>query len=855
MEFGKKKDGSNQQNSNFASENDFFSANQFYIHMKMRLSLVLLSFFISYSSFSAVTVKGKVIDKMSNKPLEYATIRACSLPDSTFVIGCITEPKGNFSMELENGKYLLEFQYMGFKVQNKNLTIDGSKNVIDIGKVYLVPDEHLLNEVEVVAEISTYEMTLDKRVFNVGKDVSSTAGNAIEVLENIPAVSVDIEGNVSLRGDEGVRILIDGKESGLSGMSTQDALRTVQADMIERVEVITNPSVRYDAEGSAGIINIVLKKEKRRGFNGTVNLRGGYPWQYGLGVSTNYRMNKFNFFASYNYNNRQNIGGGRTQSKRFEDVISSDTSFLQLTDQVTNRTMKRQGHNIRFGTDYYITDKDILSLAFVYRYANNTSNPIVKYSDIYPLLDSSSYDVREEKWKEDDPVYEVTMDYDKTFERKGQSLKANVRYFHNAELSSSDIVEKLYSSTAMTQVISSLSQRTMADESQDNFQATIDYVHPFSKKAVWEIGGKYTLRDITSISLVEDNANGIWSPLSDYCYDFDYNEQVGALYTSLGNDWGRWSGQIGVRAEMTNIYTNMKNYDGNGSDSINGGKPYLDFFPSAHINYSFSEHDQLQISYTRRIRRPGYWQLSPFRSYNDNRNIRTGNPALKPVYMDSYEVGYIHFLDKASFTFTTFYRHGENTFRRYTYLVDDIYYTMPINFGTSNDFGVEAVAQGQMLKWWNLNGNINFFRSFSNGKIGLQDYTTDSYMYFGRLMSKFSFKKIFDLQLTAHYMGPRVDPLGKSDSEWWMDLAVSKDVFKGNGTFTLNVRDLFGTRGRAGESWGDNFWQYSTNTWNKTTVSLNFNYRINQQAGKRDRNRHNEENSTEESGGEYESEM
>ena len=804
--------------------------------MKRQL-IVLLVLLCSFQfSFAAITVKGRVFDKTTGAPMEYATVRACTLPDSTFIAGCITEPSGHFSMQLEKGRYVLEIQYMGFVPVYKNVTLDGTKNMVDLGKINLSPDHQMLNEVDVVAEQSTYEMTLDKRVFNVGKDVANTAGNAIEVLENIPAVSVDVEGNVSLRGDDGVRILIDGKESGLSGMSTQDALRTLQGDMIERIEVITNPSVRYDAEGSAGIINIILKKDKRQGFNGSVNIRGGYPWMYGASLSANYRLRRWNLFASYGFNNRSNIGGGINRTKRFSDIIDGDTTFTQLTDQTTERRMRRMGHNVRVGADYYITDRDIVSAALVYRYAKLETHPLVKYYDEFPLTGISSYDERAEDYEEYEPMYEVTLDYDKTFERKGRSLKANVRFFTNAETSSSDITEKVYPDKNMEQVLSELYQKTGNNQNMRNLQASIDYVHPFLTKAQWEIGGKYTNRNINSRSEVtERDSLGVYHPLTDYCYDFNYNEQVAALYTSLGNDWGRWSGQVGVRAEMTNIYTNLRGYAHDGTDSINGGKPYIDFFPSAHLNYSVNENNQFQVSYTRRIRRPGFWQMSPFRSYNDNRNIRMGNPSLKPTYMDSYELGYIHFWDKASFNFTAYYRHGTNTIRSYTYMVDSVFYSMPVNFGKADDFGMEMVAQGQMTKWWNLNGNVNFFRSYSNGTINGKEYPTESWMLFGRAVSKFKIKNWFDFQLTAHVMGPHKEPLGMHKGNWWIDLAVSKEILHGNGTITFNVRDLFNSRSWGGESWGDGFWQYNTSTWNRRSFSLNFNYRINQQNMKRNR--------------------
>jgi outer membrane receptor protein involved in Fe transport len=811
--------------------------------MKKSILFVWALLFSVQLSFAAITVKGRVFDKSTGHPMEYATVRASMLPDSTFVSGCITEPTGAFSLDLEKGRYVLEVQYMGYITLYKNINLDGTKNPFDVGKISLSPDSRLLNEVDVVAEKSTYEMTLDKHVFNVGKDVSNTAGNAIEVLENIPAVSVDVEGNVSLRGDDGVRILIDGKESGLSGMSTQDALRTLQGDMIERVEVITNPSVRYDAEGSAGIINIILKKDKRQGFNGAVNIRGGYPWMYGASLSGNYRLKRWNLFASYGFNNRRNIGGGVNQTKRYVlDTIGEgadmtfDTIFTQLTDQTTERRMRRMGHNVRVGADYYITDHDIVSAAFVYRYGRLETHPVVKYFDEYPLLGTSSYDERAEDYAEYEPMYEVTFDYDKTFEREGRSLKANVRYFTNAETSSSDITEKVYPNQEMQQLLNELYQKTSNDQSMRNLQASVDYVHPFLTKAQWEIGAKYTNRNINSLSTVtEKDSLGIYNPLIDYCYDYEYSEQVAALYTSLGNEWGRWSGQVGLRAEMTDIMTNLKGYAHDGTDSINGGKPYIDFFPSAHLNYSVNEFNQFQVSYTRRIRRPGFWQMSPFRSYNDNRNIRMGNPALTPTYMDSYEMGYIHFWDKASFNFTAYYRHGTNMIRSYTYEDNGVFYSIPINFGKADDFGVELVAQGQMTKWWNLNGNVNFFHSWFNGKINDKVYDDDTWMLFGRVVSKFKVSNWFDLQLTAHIMGPHKEPLGMHKGNWWIDLAVSKEILHGNGTVTFNVRDLFNSRSWGGESWGDGFWQYNTSTWNRRSFSLNFNYRINQQNIKRGR--------------------
>ena len=265
---------------------------------------------------------------------------------------------------------------------------------------------------------------------------------------------------------------------------------------------------------------------------------------------------------------------------------------------------------------------------------------------------------------------------------------------------------------------------------------------------------------------------------------------------------------------------------------------YHDIFPSGHVNFKLTDKDQLQVSYTRRIRRPGYWQMAPYRSFNDDRNFRIGNPALKPVYTDSYEFSYLKFWEGGNFNITGYYRHSTDVIRHFTEIENDISVSMPQNFGISDDYGIEAVASVRIFKWWSINGNVNFFRSstvgdYTSTTTGItKHYTTDSYNLFGRLVSKFDFKKICNIQFTGHFMGPRDEPLGFREANYWLDCAASRDVFNGKGTLSLNVRDVFGSRSHAGESWGTNFWQYSKGSWSKTTVTLNFNYRINQQPKK-----------------------
>ena len=808
------------------------------------LTLLISSYTINATEIEAPAepeIKGKIIDMETDGPLEYATVSLFNSQDSTLVTGVITDSKGNFSLKAKPGKYYVVLQFIGYESKTININL---KDNVSLGTIVMRPDSALLEEVEVVAEKSTMTMTLDKRVFNVGKDVSSTAGNAIEVLDNIPSVNVDVEGNVSLRGDSGVQILVDGKVSGLAGVSTQDALRSLQADMIEKIEVVTNPSVRYDAEGTAGIINIVLKKDKRKGLNASVDLRGGFPVQWGekffkedfpfqtgLGASVNYRFKKFNIFANYNFNYRDDISDGYTLTEYYngdydyDPTIENHDDATQITEQLTYRNRNRKGHNVRGGFDYYFTDNDILTFSTMFRQSKGHNLPSVTYIDNFPFENIQNFSRRTENWYNDRPMMEYTLSYDKYFGSKDNSLKASVRYFNNSDTEWSDIVDaEFLTQDDMDNDIPSLSinQHTHTQENQENLQATVDFVHRYGFSVV-ELGGKYTGRWINNNMMVTEN--GI--TLEDYTHDFDYNQQVAALYGSYGREFGRFSGQIGMRYEFTLIDTYLK-----GTNSGNN-QNYHDIFPTGHLNYSLTEVDQIQASYARRIRRPWYGQMAPFHSFNDDRNIRTGNPELKPVYTDSYEFSYLRFWEKGNINFTTYYRHSTDVIRQFTTVIDDISYSRPENFGISDDYGVELVASLDIFKWWNINGSINFFKSNTVGDWNNRHYTTDSYNTFARLVTKFRIKNVCDLQITGRYMGPREEPLGYRDANYWCDFAASRDVFNKNATISLNIRDVFGSRQHGGESWGDNFWQYSESTWSTTSVTLNFNYRINQQQNKR----------------------
>lgn len=763
-------------------------------------------------------LKGKVLDKSSRQALEYATIMVYNQDDDSFVTGSITGPNGEFDIKLKPGKYRVSIQFIAYGTIDINDVVVGrGKNPRDLGELLITPDSALLDEIEVVAERSTVEMTLDKRVFNIGKDISSKAGNAIEVLENIPSITVDIEGNVSLRGDEGVRILVDGKVSGLAGISNRDALRSISSDMIERIEVVTNPSVRYDAEGTSGIINIVLKKDRRRGFNGSIDLNAGYPLQGGVGINTNYRFEKFNLFANYNLNYRENLGGGNSYREFF-----FDTPYA--TDQESERLRRNFNNTFRFGTEYLINSNSSITLGIMYRASSQNNKTTVTYNDFRPLGTLVNQSERVDEQTEDDPNLQYSVDYRKQFKRKDQLLTASFQYYNNSETANSDITEKtLFNLTEPYP--DPLFQRTSNNEKDANMQFQTDYFHPFAGKAKLETGFKIQRREIDNdYEVSEMNQNNDFVILPEFTNHFTYDENIYAAYALFGNDVGRYSYQLGLRTEYSDITTLLR------ETNENNNTKYIDYFPSAHFTYKLTEKDNIQLSYSRRIRRPGFWQLNPFRTYADNRNIWSGNPNLRPVYTNSFETGYLRFWKNASFNANVYYRHSTDVFQRIE-RVDStgVSISRPENFAQNDAYGLEIIGMYNAAKWFNINGSLNFFRSMTEGEADGINYITDNYSWSGRLQSRLTVQKGLDIQLAGNYRGKMDTPQGSRLPAYSFDLGLSKDVLNNKGTLTLNVRDIFNTRRHAFETFGENFYSKTDFRWSSTTITLNFNYRINQQ--------------------------
>ncbi len=775
---------------------------------------------VQESSGRTGSLKGMLAEEASQQPLAYASVTLFSLNDSTAVTGAITDETGAFGLQAKPGNYYLRAQLTSYRTAFRGgIALAEGRTATDLGMILLAPSANMLEEVVVKAEKSQVQFDLDKKIYNVGKDLVNKGGSAAEVLDNVPSVTVDPDGNVSLRGSESVRILIDGKPSGLVSFGS-NGLRNLPANMIDRVEVITNPSARYEAEGMAGIINIVLKKDQQKGVNGSVDLTVGHPDEYGAALNFNFRRNKFNFFTNYGIRYRNSPGSG----SQYQEYYSGDTTFI--TDQSSKRQRAGLSNNVRFGSDYYITPKNILTTAFSWQYSDQQNTSVIDYHDYINSLDNPvGISQRTDDETETEPNLEYSLTYKKLFAREGHELIADFRYQNNSETEISDFTEVYFNADGTPSGQPDLLQRSENREGERMIITQLDYVQPFGKDGKFEAGYRGSLRNLTNDYLVEELEDNTWQTVNGLSNNVLYEENIFAGYAILGNKINRWSWQAGMRTEVSDIKTELKQ-----TNEVNDRPTYVNLFPSAHLNYELRDENAVQFSYSRRIRRPHFRELNPFSQYSDDRNYWGGNPNLNPEYTDAYEIGHLKRWQNASLNSSVYYRHTTDVIERVrTQLSDTSSITRPVNLSDRNDVGFEFTGSYEPFKFWKLSGNLNLFHSVTDGEYEEQVYHAETFSWFGRTSSRLTLWKKVDVQTTFNYRAPRKTTQGQSKAMYHFDLGASTDILKNNGTLTLSVRDVFNTRRWRSATEGDNFYAENDFQWRARQVSLTFSYRLNRQ--------------------------
>ena len=797
---------------------------------KIKFAVLLVFMFTSFYNYSQqgpggrpkVKVTGKVFEKVSKQPLEYATISLTAPNDTKVVAGGITNPKGEFEVAVAPGTYDIKVEFISFKsTEIKQKSIQGDTN---LGVVNLSEDAAQLNEVVVRAEKSTVEIKLDKKVYNVGQDMIVKGGSVSDVLDNVPSVSVDTEGNVSLRGSDNIRILIDGRPS--QAINIAEALRQLPADAIDKVEVITNPSARYDAEGGSGIINIVLKKGKNQGFNGTFIASTGLPETYGLSANLNYKTEKLNYFTTAGYNYRTTEGAGQTNS----EYLNPDGTTKSFLDEDRDTKRIRNGFNARAGVEWTITPSTFWTNAINYQKNTGDDRDLINYYNYDPNRNFTGTTYRLNNADTGSENFEYTSNLIKNFNDKGHKLTADLSISRNTDDSYSTI-------TASPNF-----NNTLNDQIQKQVLFQADYVLPLGKGSQFEAGYKGSFGDLNNEYYVTENGGAKDPNLSN---TLEYKENINALYTQYGFKVNKFSYLFGLRWEDTDIHVNLLD------NSDFNTKKYNNLFPSAFISYEISDQSNFSASYSKRLSRPRGRFMNPAVNYASNVNIFQGNPDLDPSLTDKYDIGYIKKWDKVTFNTSAYFEDTKDVFSFVRSPTGDevngvpVIKSQPINLGKEQKFGFEFTFNYTPFKWWKLNSNFNFFNvkttgehsyTDTQGNLIVQNLDNQANSWFARVNSKVTLPYKIDWQLTAMYNGEQKTAQGKNLGQFGMNTAFSKDVMKDKGTIAFNISDVFNSRKMRSYTYLDDVSSYSEFQFRKRQFNLSFTYRFNKPKGERDKN-------------------
>jgi outer membrane receptor protein involved in Fe transport len=732
----------------------------------IRLYIVLLILLTGkLLSAQSIEIKGKVVEKTTKQPLAYSTVALLDAKSNKTITGVITTENGTFSVKTEANNFYFQISFMGF-VSKTIKDFDVNSGKINLGTILLEEDAEQLGEVLVQAEVSSSQFKLDKRVFNVGKDLSSTGASALEVLNNVPSVNVDIEGAISLRGSTGVQVLINGKPSILT--DDGGALGSITADMIARVEVITNPSAKYDAEGTSGIINIVIKKDERKGINGAFSLNAG-------GLSLNRRSEKFNLFTQ--------LGLGRRvyprDTENINENLEDNTSILSK-----GRNLRvEKFYNITLGTDYYINSNNVITLSGNFAYEIEDQPSEINFKTLDANNDVTSEWNRKETTEATNPKWQYELVYKRDFEDHEDHdllLSATGNSFGK------DLTSLFADTTLFGEEDKDNTQNTRTDYSDNTYTFKLDYTKPFSEMWTMETGVQYVINDIGNDFEVQNLVNGVFETDVDFTNNFTFDQKVLGVYAIGGYEYKNWGLKAGLRLEQTDLKTILVTTDETNNQN------YTNLFPSIHTSYKLSDAISLQAGYSARINRPGMWQLNPFFNIRNNFNIRKGNPVLTPEFTDSYELTSIFDIGKTSLNFGVFHRYTTDVIERISIIDEDGVNTrMPENIGTNSTLGIEFNTKYSPAKWLTFNVDFNYNQFDRKGTFQSNIFDFKGSQWGSKLMAKIDLPAEIDLEAVGNHRSKFKTLQGERSANSFLDIGIRKKILKDKGVINLSIRDVF----------------------------------------------------------------
>lgn len=785
------------------------------------------------NTVTKVILTGKVRDKLAKSPLEYATVTFIPVNSQKKQKSWgVTDGLGNFSIELIPGNYSMSVEFISFKtIQLPEKTY--TKNE-DLGIINMESDATKLKEVTIKSEKSAVEIKLDKRIYNVSKDLTVKGGTASDVLDNVPSVAVDVEGNVTLRGSDNVRILINGRP--INGNSISDVLRQIPADALDKIEVVTNPSARYDAEGGSGIINILLKQGKNQGVDGSISVNTGTPANHGFNSNINYKTAQFNLFNTLGYSYRNSPGNSTLSTQNF-DSNRQPSNFIHEQHNNENWT---KNFNYTVGTDWFLTKSLVWSNAVNYRKSTGENPELVNYT--YYDANGNFTNVRNrtnEQTNESNSI-EYTSAWVQKFAKDGHRLS-----FDAAFSSSLDNTRAQISDTQLGP------QRTINNQNQSRNFAQLNYILPLGNNGQFEAGYKADYnRQLTQYQVDEfDGSN--WIPNINFTNTVEYLEKINAAFLQAGNKYKKISFQAGIRFEDSNIDVNLL-----GTNSYTK-KHYNNFFPSALVSYELANQNTISLSYSKRINRPRGRFLNPFSNYSSNISIFQGNPNLNPTLTDAIELTHLQKIGAVTLTSSAYYNFTQNSFqpvRTVKEILPDgtpVILTTPINLANEYRMGLDVTCNYAPYKWWKINGNVNVFRNeikgdynytyfdpIQNQNVNIyQNLNFQTFSWFSRINSKITLPYGIDWQTNISYNAPQKNAQGTSKGVLSANLAFSKDLLKDRATLSLSVNDVFNTRKRLMIVDVPSTYSDIAMQWRVRQITLTFTYRFNKQKTDKERDK------------------
>ena len=781
------------------------------------ITLIFLSF---TTTAQGIKIEGNLRDEKNNA-VSFATVNLMDVKNQKAIAGAQSNENGQFTILLTTkGLYALKINTLGYSnYTSANILVTSLDTLIKIGSIKLKQQSKNLNVVEVKAEKSMMQMDIDKRVFNVEKNTTTSGGSAADVLQNVPSVAVDLDGNVSLRGKGNVTILIDGRPSTMLGSDVAAALQSLSANSIESVEVITNPSSKYDAQGMSGIINIITKRDKKFGLNGVGTIGIGTLNKYNGSVNLNLKNNKWNVFLNANgrINNTYNYATINRSNKN--DVIRSDS--------YEDNDKYRFGGMASMGAEYTFSKQNVVMFTQSLNRMRFGSDANTRYE----VYNGSLQTLLQDRHGNFDggPISTTSaLNFKHKFKQPKQEITADLSYSHTWMKREQDYATTTTNFLIMPpmNIVSQLNQNAPGQGNMNNFTGMIDYTMPmFHGKGKLDAGLK------TQISHF-DNSNTPTKNYGDPTYtttdtsmksDYNYNMRIDAAYINMANTKGKWGYQAGLRLEnatyrgTTNIYS-VLNYENN----------FLNLFPTTYISYQVSPNQTFYLSYSRRTNRPGFRDMMPFLDLSNPQDSSMGNPNLKPEFIHNAELNFNKQFEKGhQLMFSTYYQYTENLIEKYrVFYSDGTSFTQPQNLNKGETFGAELTGKLQISKPWDASFNFNLFKTNIINNVISQAVNTNGTSWFTKVNTTYKLNQGNSIQLNANYEAPKVTAQGRTQEVYWIDLAYKANFWNSKGSVTLSISDILNTRKYTNIYDYSNYYQVNYRDRETRIANVTFTYRI-----------------------------